>query len=106
MTHHLLRYTGYKKFHAYKLLVVCSMFTKCVLAIFIRPATVADALCWTLDTSVATLLGAGMYLLGDAAFSGMDDIVAPFSTTDINLMHRTKPEAAAEMRTFNQVPSS
>jgi hypothetical protein len=44
------------------------MFTKVVLGIFIRPATVSDGMAWTLDTTVATLLAKSFYLLGDAAF--------------------------------------
>jgi hypothetical protein len=90
-------YTGYKKFHAYKLVIVYSMFTKVVLGIFIRPATVSDEMAWTLDTTVAPLLIKSFHLLGDAAFNGYPQIIAPFRTEDINQMERVNPAMAACM---------
>ena len=44
------------------------------------PATVGDSMCWYLDTEVAPLLLLGLYLLGDAAFNGHFDIIAPYRT--------------------------
>jgi hypothetical protein len=101
-----LMYTGYKKFHAYKLVVVCSLFTKAILAIFICPATTSDSAVWTQDETVASLLQSGLYLLGDAAFNGLPDVIAPFRTEDINLMAQTNPVMAHAMRAFNQAHSS
>ena len=82
------------------------MFTKVVLGIFIRPATVSDGMAWTLDTTVATLLAKSFYLLGDAAFNGYPEIIAPFRTEDINQMERVNPAMAAVMRYFNTAHSS
>lgn len=103
MLSRLPRYTGYKKFHAYKLFVVCSLFTKNILGIFIRPATVSDTLCWALDDTIAPLVHEQCYLLGDAALNGLSSVIAPFSTTDINLAELTTPILAAQMRAFNTV---
>ena len=99
----LCRYTGYKKYHAWKLLVVCSLFTKVILAIIVRPATVADGMCWGLDEVWAPLLAKSLFLLGDAAFNGILDIIPPYRTEDINLTRRYHPTVAALMREFNQV---
>jgi hypothetical protein len=98
-----LMYTGYKKFHAYKLVIVCSLFTKAILAILIVPATEADSMAWTMDFTFASQLASGLFLLGDAAFNGIADIIPPYRTESINITQRVNPEAAAEMRAFNQV---
>jgi hypothetical protein len=93
-------YTGYKKFHAYKLVVVCSLFTKVVLAIFVEQATTSDNAAWT---HASTILAEGLHLLGDAAFHGLEDVISPFRTEDINLTEKVNPALTAQMREFNTV---
>ena len=68
-----------------------------------RPATVADGLCWSLDEFWAPLLSRELFLLGDAAFHGLFDIIPPYRTEDINITLRLHPTAAGLMREFNQV---
>ena len=58
---------------------------------------------WNMDSDVASKLVHGLCLLGDAAFGGLQDVIAPYRTEDMNLLERVRPLIAAAMRAFNQV---
>jgi hypothetical protein len=99
-------YTGYKKIHAYKLVVLCSLFTKCVLAIIVRPATVSDSLAWTLASALHASMLKTSQLLGDDAFKSLSDVITPFTNAHIAGIKKYNLERADHMRQFNFEHSS
>jgi hypothetical protein len=98
-------YTGYKKFHAFKLVIICSLFTKAILSIIIVPARCSDSAAFTGASDVWMLMALASYLLGDDAFHGLKSIIPPFSTKDLNSMV-VDPALQKTMRVFNQGHSS
>ena len=97
-------YTGYKKFHAYKLLVICSMFTKAVLSITVVPARTSDSQAYASDVALTSRVARP--LLGDDAFHGYSDIVIPFSGAQIRRMAGRNPIMSKRMSAFNTQHSS
>jgi hypothetical protein len=97
-------YTGYKKFHAYKLMVMCSLFTKAILRIKIGPARVADSLAYALDLDFIAQIT--QPLLGDDAFHGFSAIIAPFTKAMIAAVRAVRPATADAMNQFNSDHSS
>ena len=99
-------YTGYKKFHAYKLVVICSLFTKAIIAVSIAPGRVSDVLTFDTDRGLWNKIAPGHVLLGDDAFTGRDDVVSPFTTAQINCISGVDVRLGARMRSWNQAHSS
>jgi hypothetical protein len=98
-------YTGYKKIHARKLLVMNSLFTKAILAIILAPAKVADPMVWLASKQRALLVKLAV-MLGDDAFIGYPEIIPPFPKAAIAGMHDLNPSMAVAMEQWNHAHSS
>ncbi len=105
MEYQRLMYTGYKKFHGYKLFIICSLFTKVALEIVVEPATVSDGLAYLCD-GVAAKVNGSEYLLGDEALRGLKNFIAPFSSACLGVMASRNPAVGANARTFQMDHSS
>lgn len=101
-----LMYTGYKKYHAYKLCVVNSLFTKCILALRVAPARVSDKMVLGHDLALNARIGKGQFILGDDAFNGRGDIVVPFTSAQIAAVSKHDPRLGAKMARWNHAHSS
>lgn len=99
-------YTGYKKYHAYKLMIKNSIFKKGILSISVHPARTSDPMCKAFNTAVNIAEKRGMFSLGDDAFQGEKWSVTPFTTAQISSVHALDPSAARKMASWNFSHSS
>ena len=94
-------YTGYKKFHAYKVMVMNTLFSKAIIALTVGCPTISDPMSITRRLDVVAKLSPSALLLGDDAFIGMFHFITPYTTANVNLARATSVDIANRMASFN-----